>query len=147
MRMNRYVTSLIALALLGLAPIALGSPAQAAGEDAGTTVVGLTSGSDTGDRALPARDVKSKVVKRKGNLYLKGNVNPGYSKSRVMIQKKNCRGGCAWRKFNMVRTDREGRYRGRITAPRHGSDFWRVKVQKRGNYRTSYSAVWRTFRI
>ena len=147
MRMNRVVTGLVAMALLGLAPIALGPSAQAAGEDVGTPVVGPTSGSDTGDRARPARNVTSKVVKKRGRLFLKGNVNPGYNRSRVMIQKKNCRGDCGWHKFDMVPTDRDGRYRGRITAPRNGSDFWRVKVKKRGNYRTSYSAVWRTFRV
>jgi len=147
MRLNRIITGLIACALLGLAPIALGSSAQAAGEGAGASVAGPTSGSDTGHRARPARNVTSKVVKKKGELYLKGNVDPGYSNSRVIIQKKNCRGGCAWHAFKTAPTDRDGRFRGRITAPRHGSDFWRVKVKKRGNYRTSYSAVWRTFRI
>lgn len=143
MRMHRTLAALVGLALLGSTPIALAGSASAAEADR------VSSSSATTARALPKREVKSKVVEpRRNKLVFKGNVNPGHENRGVYIQKKNCKGDkCSWYKFKKVQTDGEGRFKARIEAPRNGSWFWRAKVKKHGGYGTSYSDVWRTYTI
>jgi hypothetical protein len=143
--MRKILTGLIAITLLGVVPVALaGSPASA-----GTAAAVNTAGSAeaSASRALPRREITSKVVRVKGNkLRFKGNVSPGHVFKTVFIMKRDCIRRCQWHVFNKVKTDRDGRFRSPVTAPKRGSDYFRAMVRKHGGYARSYSDIWRTFR-
>ena len=144
--MRNFLTGLIAIALLGVVPVALaGSPASAGTATAVHHPAGSAEASAA--RALPRREITSKVVRVKGDkLRFKGNVSPGHVFKSVFIMKRDCIRRCEWHVFNKVKTDRDGRFRSPITAPKHGSDYFRAMVKKHGGYARSFSDIWRTFR-
>ena len=113
--------------LLGLLVTLLLTPPVAAGEPA-------------------ERSVSSKVVDKRNQLVLKGNVSPGYAGGTVVVQKKDCRGDrCDWHRYRLVTANDEGGFRSVIDAPRKGYWYWRAKVPASAGYATAYSRVWRTF--
>lgn len=131
MRADRVLTGLVGLALL--TPAMHGGAATAA---------------DRADRALPKREISSRIQDSDNRLVFRGNVSPGHAGKPVFIQKKKCKAErCAWRKFVKVTTNDTGGFRARVTAPRDGYWYWRAKVRKHDGYATSYSDVWRTFVI
>lgn len=143
MRMRRILIDVVALALLGLAPLSLAGTASAAEAE----IVDRASTASSA-RALPKRDIASNIADKGNRLIFKGNVNPGHAHKAVFIQKKACKGErCDWHKFKRVETNDKGGFRARITAPRDGYWYWRAKVKAHGGYGTSYSDVWRTYTI
>ncbi|RYP84252.1 hypothetical protein EKO23_16475 [Nocardioides guangzhouensis] len=69
------------------------------------------------------------VLTRRGTFY-RGNVDPGWGRKPVTIQKKNCAAArCGWHTYATVRTTRNGSYSARITVPRTGRFIWRSTVK------------------
>ena len=66
-----------------------------------------------------SRNPHSRGVKSGGRLYYRGNVDPGWGRKPVTIQKKNCK-SCGWHAYKTVRTSRTGGYSARIYAPSSG---------------------------
>jgi hypothetical protein len=127
MSLHRTLAGSVVTALLALGPVAVTAPAGA---------------------ALPDREISAKVVEKRNKLIFKGKVKPDYANKKVIIQKRNClKKKCKWHQHDTVKTNKKGGFNSRITAPRKGYDYWRAKVNKQGDYGTSYSEVWRTYTI
>jgi hypothetical protein len=142
--MRRILTGLIAVTLLGVAPVSLAAGSASAGTPSAAQATSASR--STSARALPRREITSKVLRVRGNnLRFKGNVSPGHVNKSVFIMKRDCIRRCQWHVFNKVKTDRDGRFRSPISAPRRGSDYFRAMVKKHGGYARSYSDIWRTF--
>jgi hypothetical protein len=96
---------------------------------------------------LPTRTVETTVVlNAKNQLVMRGDVTPGLAGLVVVVQRKDCRKStCAWRAWERLEATSQGRFRSRIEAPRHGSDYYRARVPQHHGYATSYSRVWRTW--
>lgn len=128
-RRHRTITALIGLLLL---------TAQA-----GAGVASAAAGSE---RALPKRDISSRVTDASNRLHFRGNVSPGWAHEPVIIQKKKCKQErCRWFGYTTVKSNGKGGFKARIGAPKKGYWYWRAKVKKDGGYGTSYSSAWRTF--
>jgi hypothetical protein len=85
--------------------------------------------SSTKDRtAKGSRHPHSKGVKSGGRLYYRGNVDPGWGRKPVTIQKKNCK-SCGWHGYKTVRTSRTGGYSARVYAPSSGRWYFRSVVR------------------
>jgi hypothetical protein len=133
MRATRALVTLLAFALIGLVPAA----ASAA-----------TSASPVGDAAHARQAVKAeptigaKIVKKKGKLFLVGNVKPGTGK--VTIQKATkCNkqtGTCNFKRFARV-SIKHGRYSVRVYAPKRGNWYWRAIKG------SAKSTIWRTYTL
>ena len=81
------------------------------------------------DRVIKgSRNPHSKGVKSGGRLYYRGNVDPGWGRKPVTIQKKNCK-SCGWHNYKTVRTSRTGGYSARIYAPSSGRWYFRSTVR------------------
>ena len=75
-----------------------------------------------------SRHPHSKGVKSGGRLYYRGNVDPGWGRKPVTIQKKSCK-SCGWRGYKTVRTSSTGGYSVRIYAPYSGRWYFRSVVK------------------
>jgi hypothetical protein len=81
------------------------------------------------DRVIKgSRHPHSRAVKSGGRLYYRGNVDPGWGRKPVTIQKKSCK-SCGWHSWKTVRTSRSGAYSARIYAPRSGRWYFRSVVK------------------
>ena len=137
--MQRILTALIAVALIGLTTVGLTGIAQA--------VPAADRSGSVGEHArdLPKRAMHDRVVKNsKGWLIFKGNVDPGWNHKNVKVYKRLTKGG-PFNLFRKVQTDGEGRWSVRIYAPRTGYWYWKGVVPKAGGYGTSVTQIWRTF--
>lgn len=122
MRMTRVVTALLAFALLGLAPIALSSSA------------------DAGIGKLK-REITFKGVEPRPNKFIvKGRIGPVYENSRATMERKAC-GGCAWEKYKALTTDATSHFKMRVYGPGRGSNktCYRVKVPSNAKFATTRS--------
>ena len=141
MRMQRILTALIAVALIGLTTVGLMGPAQAVPTADRASSVGAHT------RDLPKRAMHDKVVKNsKGWLIFKGNVDPGWNHKNVRVFKRLTKGG-PFNLYKKVKTDGEGRWSVRIYAPRNGYWYWKGVVPKAGGYGKSTTDIWRTFTV
>jgi hypothetical protein len=141
MRLQRILSALIAVALIGLTTIGLAGPAQA------VPIADRAGSMAAHARDLPKRNLHDKVVKNsKGWLIFKGNVDPGWNHKNVRVFKRLTKGG-AFRLFKKVKTDGEGRWSVRIYAPRNGYWYWKGVVPKSGGYGKSTTDIWRTYTI
>jgi hypothetical protein len=123
---SALATGALVLSPLALAPVASAAPADKA----------------------PARSITSNVVKVKGKLIMKGKVGGDYKRKEVIIQKAACNPNkCPWKTYRKIKTNRDAKYSQRIAAPAKGNWFWRAKVKASGGYATSYSGVWKTYRV
>lgn len=78
--------------------------------------------------AKGSRHPHGKGVKAGGRLYYRGNVDPGWARKPVTIQKKSCK-SCNWHSYKTVRTSRTGGYSARIYAPSRGRWYFRSTVR------------------
>jgi len=78
--------------------------------------------------AKGSRHPHSKGVESGGRLYYRGNVDPGWGRKPVTIQKKNCK-SCGWHSYKTVRTSSTGGYSARIYAPSSGRWYFRSIVK------------------
>ncbi len=139
MRLQRIMTALIAIALMGLVSVVGSGAAQAA------PAAQRADSAATHARDLPRRDMNDKVFKNsKGWLIFKGNVDPGWNHKNVKVYKK---AGGKWSLFKKVKTDGSGRWSVRIYAPRNGNWYWKGIVPKAGGYGKSVTSVWKTYTI
>ena len=68
------------------------------------------------------------VITRQGAFY-RGNVDPGWGRRSVTIQRKTCAAdSCPWRAYKTVTTTRTGAYSAKIAVPRTGRLYWRSTV-------------------
>ena len=86
-------------------------------------------------RALNARDLE-----RRGKVYLKGNVDPGWGNKPIVLQRKTCK-SCNWKSYDKARTSSTGGWKFHTPVPRKGSWWYRAKVAGTTNFVTSYSAT------
>ncbi|MCB0908984.1 MAG: hypothetical protein KDB63_17910 [Nocardioidaceae bacterium] len=129
--MKIRIASILAAGALALSPLALSPVADASAPD-----------------KAPARNVTSKVVKVKGHLVFKGHVSDGYNRKQVIIQRATCKPPkCNFKTYKTTKTSKAGKYSARIGAPARGSWYFRAKVKAAGGFATSYSGVWRTYRL
>ncbi|MFC4783078.1 hypothetical protein ACT8ZV_01290 [Nocardioides sp. MAHUQ-72] len=147
MRMNRITTGLISFALVGLAPLAVSTSADAA--TSGKAAHAATAPSATERQALPKREITSKIV-QKGTrkLVFKGKVKgePKYADKIVKIQRRVGKNG-SWKFYAKDRTDNLGYWKHAVGAPRNGRWYFRAMTPKTGQYSRSYSDVWYTYSI
>jgi hypothetical protein len=135
-------------ALLAAAPLTLVAPSHSfAADDA--RHVGPRFAMVTPETPPPTlvgpqrRTIHSRVVGRGERLVLRGDVE-GYSRRRVIVQRKKCH-DCGWQRHEVVLTGDHGWFRSRIGAPKQGSTYWRAKVPASNGYVRSYSATWETY--
>jgi hypothetical protein len=84
-------------------------------------------------KVLPKRNLNDRLVSRQGRAIIRGNVNPGWAKKFVIIQRATC-DGCKFRKFDKVRTNKYGGWKYRLSAPAKGSWYWKGYVKKTERY-------------
>lgn|GEM_PF-4866822 len=125
------IASILATGALALSPLVLSPVADA-----------------SAPAKAPARNVSSKVVKVKGHLVLKGHVSGNYNRKQVIIQRATCKPPkCDFKTYSTTKTTNAAKYSARVGAPAKGSWYFRAKVKASGGYATSYSGVWRTYRL
>ena len=95
----------------------------------GGTSAGYTASySGTSPVLKGSRNPAGRAVKSSGRIYYKGNVDPGWARRYVTIQKANC-ASCTYRAYKTVKTNRYGGYTARIAAPRTGRWYFRSTVR------------------
>lgn len=81
-----------------------------------------------------------------GTITFVGNVDPGYARRYVTIQKKNCL-SCGWRTYTKVITNGDGAFRARLSAPRSGRWYFRTYIPgTTPTFAPALSPVYYTFR-
>ncbi len=133
---------LLAVSLVGamLAALTLMSPASA------TSGASVQQPSSIQAKALPKRNLHDKLKQKPRGLFLKGNVSPGYGKKPIVIQKAKCK-SCAFKKVAKVRTNKDGKWSFKLSAPARGYWYWKAFAKKSGNYGKSPSNfVYKTWR-
>lgn len=81
-----------------------------------------------------------------GTITFVGNVDPGYARRYVTVQKKNCL-SCGWRTYTKVATNGDGAFRARLTAPRSGRWYFRTYIPGTSpTFAPALSPVYYTFR-
>jgi hypothetical protein len=76
-----------------------------------------------------SRNPRGKAVITRQGAFYRGNVDPGWGRKPVTIQRKACGADrCPWRSYKTVRTTRTGAYSVKIAVPRTGRLFWRSTV-------------------
>lgn len=127
------IASILAAGALALSPLVLSPVADA---------------SASADAKAPARKVTSKVDTVKGRLVFKGHVSGDYNRKQVIIQRATCKPPkCDFKTYSTTKTTKTAKYSARVGAPAKGSWFFRAKVKASGGFATSYSGMWRTYRL
>lgn len=99
--------------------------------DEGSEAIG-GSVSDAGDldptlvrvhRRMPIRLLQP----RPSRLFMAGTVTPLYARQRVAVLRKTCR-TCDWAPYARPRTNRNGEYQVRLSAPQEGSHYFVARV-------------------
>ena len=140
MRMHRVLTAIIALALLGFLPFVGSSSATARGA------------AQTGEQASAAasaaeklsRDLNDKAVQRGEKYFIKGRATPEGGNKTVIFKRKTCKSGCAYKLYQKVRTDGDGRFSVRVLFPATSRPTWYYKGYMLGGtkYKIARTAVY-----
>lgn len=85
--------------------------------------------------------VTRKVVMKDKGTTLFGKVTPDYKRKPIKVQKKV---GKKWKKYKTFKTDRRGKFRFKLPAPRRGKWTWKITVKGDANY-TTWSTVGTTY--
>jgi hypothetical protein len=97
-------------------------------------------------KALPKRNLHDKLKEKASGLFIKGNVEPGWNNKNVLIHKATCK-TCAFKRVGKARTNSEGKWKFRLSAPRKGNWFWKGFVKKAGAYgKSPTNYIYRTWR-
>lgn len=108
--------------------------------------VGSIPASSTSKKIKGSRNPHAKAFKRGGKIYTKGNVDPGWGKKKIIIQRKTSAKG-KWRAYKKVRTARKGAFQARLTSPRTGSWYYRIVVPGSGaRWNRGTDGGWRVYR-
>lgn len=90
------------------------------------------------------RDFNASKVTKGRRIWLKGDVNPGWGKRKVILQRKTC-GSCNWKKVRQQRTTASGGFKLRAAyPPLHKKWRFRAKLKATEEFVASVSAVLRT---
>ncbi len=99
---------------------------------------------DTTSKVLRARrELHARQAEPRPGFYvIKGNVDPGWGRKPVQLERKTC-SGCAWRTYDEVQTSSTGAYLFPVDFPPRGTWFYRVKVKATTEFVVSYSSQFR----
>lgn len=87
------------------------------------------------------RDFNARKVTNKGNIFLRGNINPGWGGRNVTLQKKSC-GTCAWKNVGGAKSSATGAWSLRAAYPPLGKVWrFRARIPAEGLFVASTSAV------
>ena len=106
----------------------------------------ILAGSEASTNVGVMRDLGARDPKDGAKIIYKGNVNPGYGKSVIYLQRKKCK-TCGWKLYDKGRTGTDGSWAFNTPAPRTGSWWWRTKIPGDTKFVTGYSAILRTYRL
>lgn len=145
MRMNRLVTSVVTVALLGLAPAAVSTTASAAAPQAAPKVAESTYAAPDA-RAARTRKVTINAAPR--GLVIQGVVKPRYARRVVIVQRGTCTdNGCMFKRYKKVRTNRSSRYRAQVAVPVAGEAVYRVMIPRSNGFAVSFSPAKKFYRV
>ncbi len=116
---------------------------------AATATTGAWSQDASVPWTLPAmRDLNAHKREVGGALYLRGNINPGWSGRPIALTRKTCR-SCGWRTVATKRTGRGGTWSFRVAYPRRVGPVWvyQAVIRGEGRFVRSYSAQLTTQRV
>lgn len=87
------------------------------------------------------RDFNARKVTNKGNIFLRGNINPGWGGRNLTLQKKSCR-KCAWKNVGGAKSSATGAWSLRAAYPPLGKVWrFRARIPAEGLFVASTSAV------
>ncbi len=90
------------------------------------------------------RDFNATKVTKGRKIWLKGDVNPGWGKRKVVLQRKTC-GSCTWKKVRQQRTTASGGFKLRAAyPPLHKKWRFRARLKATDAFVASVSAVLKT---
>ena len=142
MRMSRIIATPVAVALIGLAPVAAASSASAADTERAVVAASSVPSSAASSAApKPSREISIKIVEPgdKDKFFIKGKIGPKYEERGYTVQRK-LKGQAKWSKFKTAKTDDESRYRTRVQPKKSdGVVYYRVKTTKTDQWKASYS--------
>lgn len=108
----------------------------------------LYSGGAYADWTFPAASKTTKMLRvarnlndsiRQTRLVLRGKVAPRYARKNVVIQRKTCQKGCAWKRWGVAKTNGKSRWSKRLPAPTSGTWYWRAYTPKSTKFIKSFS--------
>jgi hypothetical protein len=104
--------------------------------------------SNTARKLLAMRDFNAGKRKANGQLYFRGDINPGWGGRAVTLQRKTC-GTCAWRTVATKAAGSSGGWSFRVTYPAKVGPVWRWQavLAAAGDFEKSYSAQLTTQRV
>lgn len=91
------------------------------------------------------RVVTGKRLKRKGNAFITGRIGPRYRHHAVALQRRTC-AKCRWKFVQRDRTNTNSRWRFKLSRPKSGRFYYRVRVPESPRNLQSFSGVWYTWR-
>ncbi|WP_460794819.1 hypothetical protein [Nocardioides pacificus] len=131
--MNRLVTAVVSVALLGFTPAALSTSASAAAPE-------VTAAESAAPDARAARTISISYGNRGRQAFIKGGVKPRYAKRVLIVQKRKCGGGaCTYKFYKKTRTNAKSKYKVNVFVPRRGKAGYRVMIKPTSTMGPSYS--------
>lgn len=139
MRMNRLVTAVVSVALLGFTPVAISTTASASEPKVAQTSSAAPE-ARVDARAAATRTVGIGFGNRGRRAFVKGTVSPRYAGKQVIVQKGKCgANSCTWKRFKKAKTNKSSRYQVNVNVPNKGKAYYRVMVPRSGGYAVSFS--------
>ncbi len=136
----------LTLVIAVLAALSFLSPASASEGGSRVQAAVVVQPSSIQAKALPLRDLNDKLVQKPRGLFIKGNVNPGWGKKPVVIQKATCK-TCAFKKVGQARTNKAGKWSYKLSAPAKGNWYWKGFVKKAQGYgKSPTNFIYKTWR-
>lgn len=103
-------------------------------------------------RALASKKVKGtrhphmKVYVKRGKVYMKANIDPGFKRKRVIIQRKASK-KAKFKRWARPRTNKKGAFKVRLPAPHRGYWYYRLVIPKDNKKFAKFvSGTWRTYK-
>jgi hypothetical protein len=105
----------------------------------------------TGDHYAPAALNGTVAVQRKLTVTgtsgrsagMKGKVSPKF-RGKIIVLKKH---GRTWKKYKVVRVNRNSRYVTKLPAPRRGKYFWKLQINAGGGFTKTQTGIYYTRRL
>ncbi|GAA1922163.1 hypothetical protein GCM10009737_24560 [Nocardioides lentus] len=140
--MKRLISGLVATAVIGFTPVALGAPAVAA------EVVPQAVEQPAAAERAPSFEAKRKVSMylnepRANRFVVSGLAKPNYKNSTVIIKRAVGENNNNYKIFKKVKTNGQGKYRTNVSNPSRVGQVVKyfALVKKRGDYSAARSSV------
>lgn len=93
------------------------------------------------------RDFNATIVKKRGKIWMAGNINPGWGKGKVVFERKTCE-SCGWKSFDRAKAGKNGSWKFRAGYPaKLGQEwFFRAQIGQSKKYVASTSVTLKTYR-